>query len=245
MADPQGALAAALAVVDCRYAQILVEDPRARVYRVRAAHLPAGNPGYDCAHRLGVIGQVFRSGQAILVADTREHALYDAYDDEVDWELATPVQRDGRLVAVLNLEGRRPVPDFAALWPALQDALRAALGAELPAQAPRADQAHLATTVWVDVAGEADAALALALLTAAAGCWTLVLTPGAALDDAQASHADLEAALGGLAERLDAATLPASARVPATWRARLTGRYDYVVTCSPRSVITVEPRARN
>lgn len=236
MVDAQASLAAALAVVDCAWAQWLAEDPRTRAYRVQAAHLPDGVAGYDTAHRLGVIGQVFRTGRAILVPDARADALYDPYDDAVDWELATPVCSAGALVAVLNLEGRRPLPDFTALWERLSAAVRAASGAELPPHAPLPGDGHLADTVWVDVAGGADAprsTLALARLTAGAGRWTLVFWPSATSQPDEED--DLETAVSGMAERLDVAALRGTtARPPAAWRARLAGRYEYVVSPAPR-----------
>src|SRR6266487_4290682 len=81
------------AVLSYRYAQWLVEDPLTWDYRVVAARIPAGGEGYSIAHRTGVIGQVFRTGRAIVVPDTRSHPLYDPFDTRIDWEVAIPVWR--------------------------------------------------------------------------------------------------------------------------------------------------------
>ena len=61
--------------------------------------------GYDTAHRTGIIGQVFRTGRTLFAPDVAHHPLYDPFDPAITWELCFPVCAEGRLVAVVNLEG--------------------------------------------------------------------------------------------------------------------------------------------
>lgn len=93
-------------VIPYSYAQWVVEDPDDHDYRVAAAVLPEGEPGYDVAHRTGVIGQVFRTRKAIVVPDVWNHPLYDPFDATVDWELCFPVFAGPEMKAVLNFEGQ-------------------------------------------------------------------------------------------------------------------------------------------
>lgn len=225
-------LEAAGSLLGHAYAQWVIEDPRSFAYRVAAERLPEGRQGYATAHRLGVIGQVFRSARAIFVADTRAHPLYDPYDPEMAWELALPVStRAG--VAVLNFEGPPPAPALDALWERLARAVRDAVDGELPPAPPGAGEAALKATAWVSVAAPSDAfaaAAGLARLAAGARCWALIVAP--------APHAPsdgIEDALTGVAPCLDRLEAPSLARpLPEAWRARLQGRYDYVV--SPRGL---------
>jgi len=93
------------AIVPYQYAQWLIEDPGNHDYRVVVSVLPEGTKGYATAHRTGIIGQVFRIENAILASDLRNHPLYDSFDDITEWELCFPVFGDGKMKAVVNLEG--------------------------------------------------------------------------------------------------------------------------------------------
>src|ERR1700729_2007458 len=73
------------------YCQWIIEDPDTRDYRVMTSLRPGGQNGFDVAHRTGVIGQVFRLKKPIIVPDTKNHPLYDAFDQSVAWELCFPV----------------------------------------------------------------------------------------------------------------------------------------------------------
>ena len=92
-------------IVPCQYAQWLIEDRHNHDYQVIASVIPEGAEGYDTAHRTGVIGQVFRLEQSIMVPDVRNHPLYDPFDTEIDWELCFPVFFDGQMKGIVNLEG--------------------------------------------------------------------------------------------------------------------------------------------
>lgn len=96
------------------YAQWVVEDADDHDYRVVASVLPEGEAGYEVAHRTGVIGQVFRTANAIAVPNTRNHPLYDPFDGGIAWELCFPIFRGAELKAVLNFEGVGAFP--AADW---------------------------------------------------------------------------------------------------------------------------------
>ena len=93
------------AITPFRYAQWVVEDSRTHDYLVTASVSPKGVSGYDVAHRTGVIGQVFRLGKPLFVANVRNHPFYDPFDNEMDWELTFPVVEKGNLRGVINLEG--------------------------------------------------------------------------------------------------------------------------------------------
>jgi len=102
----------------CRaeYAQFITEAPVDCEYRVITAVIPENAEGYSTAHRTGIIGQVFRTGKAIIATDAHDHPLYDTFDDSIEWELCFPLFRDGVLEGVINLEGAGELILDRGLW---------------------------------------------------------------------------------------------------------------------------------
>ncbi|MDQ5835253.1 MAG: GAF domain-containing protein, partial [Acidobacteriota bacterium] len=138
------------------YGQWVVEDPRSHDYRVAAAVLPEGEAGYEVAHRTGVIGQVFRTRQAIAVQDTRNHPLYDPFDTTIDWELCFPVFDGEEMKAVLNFEGAGAFA--AADWEHVCQAVRETTSYLPPPSAPTPGGPCLVQTRRIEIrAGDGGA----------------------------------------------------------------------------------------
>ncbi|HEV7892058.1 MAG TPA: GAF domain-containing protein [Pyrinomonadaceae bacterium] len=136
-------------VIPYQYAQWVLEDPNDHDYRVAAAVLPEGEPGYEVAHRTGVIGQVFRAGKGIVVPDARNHPLYDPFDTSVDWELCFPVFSGEEMTAVLNFEGAGA---FGTLdWEHVCRAVREVTSYSPPPSAPLAGSTYLLETRRIEV----------------------------------------------------------------------------------------------
>lgn len=139
-----------------QYAQWVVEDTDDHDYHVVAAVLPEGEPGYDVAHRTGVIGQVFRVGDGIVVPDARNHPLYDPFDTSVDWELCFPVFAGEEMKAVLNFEG---TGTFGTVdWEHVSRAVREVTSYLPPPSAPLADSPYLVETRRIEVRTSGDRA---------------------------------------------------------------------------------------
>ncbi len=135
------------AVLPNRCSQWLFEEPDSGDYRVLAHRLPHSEAGYAIAHRTGVIGQVFRTQQAILVPDARNHTLYDAYDSSIDWELALPVRGTDSLNLTLNVEGQGAIALTQDLWSRIGKALsKKADGWRIPLRPPRPNDLPLFRT---------------------------------------------------------------------------------------------------
>jgi diguanylate cyclase (GGDEF)-like protein len=64
--------------------------------------------GYSRALGSGVVGEVAATGQPVLIDDVRMHPNYVETLPGAASELCVPVVHHGRLVAVLNVESRRP-----------------------------------------------------------------------------------------------------------------------------------------
>lgn len=129
-----------------RYSQWLVEEPESHNYRVVASVIPEGESGYAEAHRTGIIGQVFRTEEAILADQVREHPLYDPFDNEIDWELCFPLFDDGEMAAVINLEGTGVLGMTAELWDRVCEAVQGITRCRPPSVAPQADSPRLLAT---------------------------------------------------------------------------------------------------
>jgi hypothetical protein len=128
------------------YAQWLVEDEITHDYRVVASVNPPGSLSYDTAHRTGIIGQVFRLQKPLFVPDVRAHALYDPFDDSIDWELCFPVFHDGRMSAVVNLEGNGFLHLSAELWVDVCKVVESTIGLKPPTVLPEEDSSCLIET---------------------------------------------------------------------------------------------------
>lgn len=134
------------AVVPYQYAQWVVEDPESYDYRVTASVIPDGEEGYDIAHRTGVIGQVFRVEKPILVPDTRNHPLYDPFDNTIEWELTFPVFVGERMAAVINLEGTGSLDTGGDVWRRVCEVVQETTQCRVPSCAPHADSSCLINT---------------------------------------------------------------------------------------------------
>jgi hypothetical protein len=144
-------------IVPFQYGQWLVEDPESHDYQVVASIIPEGEEGYDVAHRTGVIGQVFRSEKTILVPDTRNHRLYDPFDNTIDWELAFPVFVDEGMKGVINLEGAGSVDIGDEVWRRVCKAVQQTTKCRAHSRAPLADSWWLVNTRRVVIRADQDA----------------------------------------------------------------------------------------
>lgn len=167
-------------VVLCQYSQWLIEDPESHDYQVVASIIPEGEEGYDVAHRTGVIGQVFRLEKTILVPDTKNHSLYDPFDNTIEWELAFPVFIDERMTAVINLEGAGSLDPWEQVWRRVCEVVQQTTHCRAPSSAPEPDGQCLVDTRRIVIAGISDDAkdsdiVSLARATAAGGASTLLV----------------------------------------------------------------------
>jgi hypothetical protein len=135
--DCRRCLANVEALIPCRYAQYVVEDPDDHEYRVLASVVPEGEEGYATAHRTGIIGQVFRLERAILAPDVAKHPLYDPFDSSIQWEFCFPLFRTGRMVAAINLEGAGALEVGQGGWGRISNAVHETTGCMVP-PVPRA-----------------------------------------------------------------------------------------------------------
>ncbi|MFA6955013.1 MAG: sensor domain-containing diguanylate cyclase [Thermoanaerobaculia bacterium] len=65
------------------------------------------NVGYSRPIGSGVVGQVARSGEPIVIDDVRESPIYVETTKDVCSEICVPVKHAGRVVAILNIEDTR------------------------------------------------------------------------------------------------------------------------------------------
>jgi hypothetical protein len=144
------------AVIPYRYGQWLVEDPANHDYRVVTSIIPDDAEGYDLAHRTGVIGQVFRMEKSIIVPDVRNHPLYDPFDETIDWELCFPVFADGRMQAVINLEGAGAVEMRGEDWERIRQVVEEMTTCRPSSSAPLADSHCLIETKRIVIRANHD-----------------------------------------------------------------------------------------
>lgn len=152
----QSCLSKLTEIIPSRYAQWLIEDPETHDYRVVAAILPDGESGYDVAHRTGVIGQVFRTAKSIVVPDTRNHPLYDPFDDAIDWELCFPAFAEGNLTAVVNLEGSGELCIGEESWDRVCRVVEEAVQYRAPASSPETDLSFFIKSRKIVIRAERD-----------------------------------------------------------------------------------------
>jgi hypothetical protein len=133
-------------IVPYQYAQWLIEDPDTHDYRVISSVIPDGAEGYTTAHRTGVIGQVFRLEESILVPDVRDHPLYDPFDTDINWELCFPVFVGGKMTAVVNLEGAGALAVGAEAWDRVCQIVEETTQGRPPSPPPPADNPSLIDT---------------------------------------------------------------------------------------------------
>lgn len=141
-------------IIPFRYAQWLIEDSQNHDYRVVAAVLPAGEVGYDVAHRTGIIGQVFRLEQAILAPDVGQHPLYDSFDSAIDWELCFPVFAQTELAAVVNLEGDGRIDLLPEMWYHFGEIVEENTQFHLSSSVPQVDSSYLIETRRIVIDGD-------------------------------------------------------------------------------------------
>jgi hypothetical protein len=167
-------------ILSFEYAQYLVEDPDSWDYRVVASILPEGETGYDTAHRTGVIGQVFRTQKPVIVPDARNHPLYDSFDSRVEWELCFPLLAEGKLEAVINLEGGGSLDVDLNTWRRIGEYILKATQRLIIPSLPEADDVWQVPTTQVVVRSNAgdskcESVLALARALARDGQYTLLV----------------------------------------------------------------------
>jgi hypothetical protein len=226
-----------------RYAQWLIEDPVTRDYRVIAECIPADATGYAIAHRTGVIGQVFRTGHAIAVPDTRSHPLYDPFDTDVDWELAMPVWRGESQVAVLNIEGSGAFELGASQWQALCEIV-SSMEWRIPGQLPNSLALGLVKTrrATFGTSGRVGDVLKTGARLAQRGKTVLVIgdvsdaVPANSLTacDAEARRAPLAECVRGVRTRMDVLPLGSRGRGMRAFERLggwmlVEGRYEFVL----------------
>ncbi len=84
-------------------------DPPRFVCEAAASRVPTDvRPGYSRELGSGVVGQVAATGEALLLDDVRAFPNYVETLTGARSELCVPVLHRGRVVALLNLESRRP-----------------------------------------------------------------------------------------------------------------------------------------
>lgn len=214
------------------YAQFLAEDDE-RDYRVIAARIPGGGTGYAVAHRTGVIGQVFRGRRAIVVADTRNHPLYDSYDATVDWELAIPLFRDGALAGVLNVEGCGAMALPLETWNRLSRVVAEATNCAIPASPPDARAEVVVPTKRLSCANDREL-METARRLANEGRSVLVIGVPSASDDIETGGMPLAERVHGVDAGIDAVALEYAAFQRLGGWKLVDGRYDFVITKDDR-----------
>lgn len=85
-------------------------------------------PGYTRALGSGVVGEVALTGRPVLLDDVRLHPTYVDTLTGAMSELCVPVQHGGEMVAILNLESRRPAA-FRGQLPLLETVAEQVAGA--------------------------------------------------------------------------------------------------------------------
>lgn len=251
-------LEAVHSLLACDYLQWIVETPVTWDYRVIDALLPTGEAGYEFAHRLGIIGQVFRTHRAIAAPEVRRHPLYDAYDGGVDWELAIPLFADDQFAGVLNLEGRGRLTLDEISWHRLVGAVSAATGWQPPQVMPLPGQDGLMPTAWITLrtgpgTSSCDAALDLSQRLAEDGKHVIVAgeiaLPRSKVYPYLAEALARGLAIGGCARGIDRQldALPfgnldntCEFLNPNRLYPVIAGRYDYCIIVDPAEVVDLE-----
>jgi hypothetical protein len=238
-----GGLERIAATLPYSYAQWLVEDPVTFDYRVVAERIPSCADGFAIAHRTGVIGQVFRTGRAILVPDTSAHPLYDPFDSDVDWELAVPVWEGKNLSAVLNLEGRGSLDLRIDQWRAV-GAIVSTIGGSIGAQRPDLKASGLVKSRRADFDSTSPGARdvpGIGARLARRGHTVLMIghfpdeqNTGVTVCDAESQHLPLAECVMGVAARLDRIELGSTTDGPAAFErlggwSLVEGRYELLL----------------
>ena len=93
----------------------LIWEPAAGLLRVHASYrgLSQENQNKVFLPGEGVIGTVFETGQALRIADVREHSGYIDSGLEMKSELCVPIKAGNRILGVLNAE-RKEIAGFSA-----------------------------------------------------------------------------------------------------------------------------------
>jgi hypothetical protein len=143
-------------VVPYQYGQWVIEDRDNHDYLVISAVIPKGAQGYATAHRTGIIGQVFRTEKSILASDVRNHPLYDAFDDAIDWELSFPVFLDGNVEAVVNLEGGGPLEVGDEAWKRVCQVVEETTQCQPPRSIPDANNSSFIKTRRIVIRASSD-----------------------------------------------------------------------------------------
>jgi hypothetical protein len=241
----RASLARLQAILPSRYAQWCAEDPSSHDYRVLAAILPDGQEGYDTAHRTGIIGQVFRTGRTLFAPDVAHHPLYDPFDPAITWELCFPVCAEGRLVAVVNLEGAGTLDIDHALWRRIGETLRQTAGLIPPSEPPLDADFCLVDTRRLAIQSEVhdtSGVLAVARAIARGGLTTLLVGDFPALlreraptlPEARRQGLGASYCFVGVDERLDLLpTGPDSVDPLPPWWPTANGRYAIVLIHAP------------
>jgi hypothetical protein len=227
-----------------------VEDSGSRDYRVVASIVPEGETGYDTAHRTGVIGQVFRTEKPILLADARNHPLYDTFDSNIEWELCFPLLLKGKLDAVINLEGAGLLDVSPNTWRSIGESIIKATQHQI-ASAPQSDDPwRIPTTEVVVTQDQIDSSnnsvVGLARALARDGKYTLLVgdypallrgrSPG--LADIEGSGLTASYCFYGVEPRLDllaTGTGSEESLLKTNWWDHCDGRYSFVILERPRS----------
>ena len=232
------------------HGQWLIEDPKTWDYRVVAYRVPTGHPQYDIAHRTGVIGQVFRTEEPIIVPDVRNHVLYDPFDEEIGWELALPVRHDDTLAAVLNLEGSGSLEVQRSTWSDVTQAIEAETGWRVRSDPPEPHDSRVVATRFERVPSSHSDTLAQAIAFAQtiADRDTSVLLVANSPHSAAARRcptvaeainqgSPLGECVFGIARRLDFLALGSGTEEeiivkPHHWRDIVDGRYEIVLSAN-------------
>lgn len=92
------------------YINLMLPDENEQVMRPHRATLGFRDvlEGWESPIDHCITGRVYRTGQAALVADVNQDPDYAVGAEDVRSELAVPVRVGGQVVAVLNIESRRP-----------------------------------------------------------------------------------------------------------------------------------------
>jgi len=244
--DCRRCLANVQALIPCRYAQYVVEDPDDHEYRVIASVVPTGEEGYATAHRTGIIGQVFRLEQAITAPDVGKHPLYDPFDASIQWELCFPLFRAGRMVAAINLEGASALEVCQGGWDRIGNAVHETTGCMVSPAPPAAGRDCLVHTRRIAIrpgdsnCGRADV-VGLARTLARDGESTLLVGPfpeflrkrAPNMEEAQMQGLAVSYCYVGVEPRLDlldtGGLMPDPCADVMGWWRTSNGRYEFVV----------------
>jgi len=233
-------------VVPYQYGQWVIEDLDNHDYLVISAVIPKHAQGYDTAHRTGIIGQVFRTGKSILASDVRNHSLYDAFDDAIDWELSFPVFLNGSLKAVVNLEGGGSLEVSDEAWKRVCQAVEETTQCQPPSSLPEANTSPFIKTrrIVIRASGDDDGqrnTIEMTRAIARGGASTLLVGHypdllrgrGPTITEASQQGLGLSYCFFGVAPGFDLlATGPKSGdalRAHPDWWKFCDGRYDFVL----------------